>query len=118
MIRFKFFSKHNGWTFDTKVKHITYTNRQRKKRVSILRFMNYPLPYRESRQFCGNFNRFLENYDENSVLILKIQYLRRKKKWDETDSMTIDRFTHINLLPRIGINDFVDIRYKLIDETV
>ena len=119
MIRFKFFSKHNGWAFNTKVKHITYTNRQRKKRVSILRFSNYPLTYHESREFCGSFNRFLENYNENSVIIEKIYYLKNRKEWNGSDNMTIDRFTHINLLPkRIGLNDFVDIRYKLIDETV
>lgn len=111
---FKFFSKKNGWTSDTKVKHLTYTNRQRKKRVSILRFSNYPIPYREARQFCGSFNRFLDNYDENSVVIEKLYYLKRRKTWSEHDEMTINRFTHINLLPRIGMNDYVDIRYKLI----
>ena len=111
---FKFFAKNNGWTFSTKVKHITYTNRQRKKRVSILRFSRTALSYEESREFCGNINRFLENYNENNVIIEKIYFVRRKKRWDGTDEMTINQFTHINLLPRIGINDYVSIRYKWI----
>ena len=68
---FKFFQKNVGWTFKTKVKHITYTNRQRKKRVAIIRFTNERIPYHDSREFNGSFNRFLENYDENSVLIEK-----------------------------------------------
>lgn len=118
MDRFKFFSKHNGWMFDTKVKHITYTNRQRKKRVSILRFARMTLEYQESREFWGSFNRFLENYDENNVIIEKLYYLKRRKKWDGFDERTINHLTPINQLPRIGINDLVNIRYKLINETI
>lgn len=115
---FKFFQKNNGWTFDTKVKHITFTNRLRKKRVSILRFANIPLNYYEAREYCGSFYRFLENYDENNVIVEKIYYLKSRKKWNGMDQININRFTHINLLPRIGVNDYVQIRYKLIDETV
>jgi hypothetical protein len=113
MITFKFLEKNGGWTFNTKVKHITYTNRQRKKRVSILRFTRTTLEYRESREFWGSFNRFLENYDENNVVVEKLYYLKRRKKWDGHDERTINHLTPINQLPRIGINDLVNIRYKM-----
>jgi len=117
MITFKFFAKNNGWTFNTKVKHITFTNRQRKKRISILRFSRTVLEYRESREFCGSFNRFLDNYNENDVVIEKLYYLKRRKKWDLHDEKTINHLTPVYELPRIGINDYVNIRYKL-NETI
>ena len=113
-MNFKFLVKNNGWTFDTKIKHITYTNRRRQKRVSILRFCRMSIPYEESREFWGSFNRFLENYDENSVEIEKLYTFKRRRKWDGFDELIINHTTPITQLRRIGLNDTVNIRYKLI----
>ena len=114
LTRFKFFQKHKGWTFQGKIKYITYTNRRYKKSTAIIHFTHDTIPYHDAREFNGNFNRFLENYPDHTIMVESIYYLRSRKRWDDNDQMTINRFTHINLLPRIGINDFVRIRYKFL----